>query len=358
MYIAPTNAIQHVHSLSLKPGQIVRGKVLRHLDGGRIMTRVQSHSLVARTGVQVSVGDLLVMYVKKLHPKPQLQVLHRSGKSAGGAEGKREAGKLLTQLLDQNLPVSRSLYSALTGNRDSVSSQLSDWLIPLLREKPGFWQRMLYHAQLSSPDELQLAGEWLHSGSQLSAQLLQNRIMNLMPDLPQFSIAHLDLHSVKALMETVYGATGTQISFPEPLARHLRLWSGVNYFPWENSAWAGALLPFFLGEYAGLLGLSLWNPGDQRRSDKPARLALVGAFGEHDLFHGVFEYRTSDFAGVVEAGTPRLQRALEDHRNSFHKSLESSGYRNVAFRVNYTPGLTFDFTRLIPGVPATQTYQV
>jgi len=359
MFISPVTGMQpqRLNTLTLKPGQIVRGKVLRHLEGGRILTQVQNTSLVAQTSVQVSVGDLLVMYVKKLRPKPQLQVMRRAEQKGGNGIGRRNTGEFLTELLDENMPVSKSLFTILAGTEQPISADTEEWLVTSLKQNPAFWRRLLYHSNLSSLDELISAAEWFNSSTLASSSLFTNQLHGIMSRRIPDQLFSLNLQSVKAMIQADIPLASLSNAISKELGRHLHLWAEVNKMPWENKAWAGTIFPFVLGEQQGQIALSLWSPSGRSAAGQPNRLAIVVSVGNGNLLHGIFEYRTSDFAGVLEANSPSLHGHLEELRTDFHKSLESHGYRNIAFQMNYTPTLSFDYTGLLPEVPANKLYQ-
>jgi len=342
----------------LKPGQIVRGKVLRHLDSGKILAQVQNSSLVAETEIQVSVGDLLIMYVKKLGPKPHLQVMRRSEKKTSFAGTKQSSSKMLDAFLENNLPISRELMSALTAEDNSISQSERELVLSSLRKNPAFWRRLLWYSQNSSQQELLVAAQWEQSVSALTQSNLW----------ANGSGEELLLHSggevlnrsrvIQMFYDLMAGSMTLGVTQNRALQRHVHLWKAFQQLPWENNAWAGILAPAMFADTRGTLvgGLRRGDSGASAR--RPTQLSLFGLMEKWGIFYAKFEYRTSDFAGVLEVNDPGFYRLLNDDQPFFRGQMNSSGYQHLAFHLNYVPGLELDCSKILPPMPANQTFKV
>ncbi len=358
MYISPNLPVLSNTNFLLKPGQIVRGKVLRYLDGGKILTQVQNSTIVAETDIQVSEGELLLMYVKSLTPKPHLQVIRRVGKKINGSKQTKSSQKLLNTILKENLPISRELLNDLLSTANSVSSATQDAVLASLEKNPAFWQRLLWQMQISTLDELLLAIEWEQSASELqnlNIATLDNFVFEANYST-QKSITKVQ--TLELFLEQLTALTKVEVVSDSFIQRHINFLNAFQSLPWENSEWAGWLLPMMFADTRGLLLGSLWREHSAHRSDRPVQLSLLGSLETLGIFSAKFEYRTSDFAGVLEVSNPEFYRLLDDDRQFFHGRMSRSGYQHLAFQINYVPNLVIDYSKLLPGVPVSQKIKV
>jgi len=342
----------------LKPGQIVRGKVLRRLDDGKILAQVQSSSLVAETDIQVSVGDLLIMYVKKLGPKPHLQVMRRSEKKTSLAGTRQNGSKLLDAFLKNSLPVSKDLMLVLTSGDHSISQGDREMIISSLGKSPGFWRRLLWHSQISSPQELLVAAQWEQSVSALTQSDIWANISG--EELLSQSSGELPsgFRVIQMFYDLMIRGMTSGVTQNRTLQRHVHLWEAFQQLPWENNAWAGVLTPMMFADSRGTMVGGLWRGDSALNTGQPTQLSLFGLLEKWGFFYAKFEYRTSDFAGVIEVSNPELYRLLDNNQQFFRGQMNSSGYQHLAFQMNYTPGLELDCAKLMPGMPANQTFKV
>lgn len=358
MYISSAISSVSTNNVVLKPGQIVRGKVLRHLDNGKILAQVQSSSLVAETDIQVSVGDLLIMYVKKLGPKPHLQVMRRSEKKNSRAGTTQNSGKLLDIFLKNSLPISKELMVALTSGDNSISQSDREMILSSLGKNPDFWRRLLWHSQISSQQELLVAAQWEQSVSALAQSNLwangsgEELLLHSGGEVPNRS------RVIQIFYDLMAGSKTSGVTQNRTLQRHVHHWEAFQQLPWENNAWAGILAPALFADTRGALVGGLWRGDSASNAGQPTQLSLFGLLEKGGIFYAKFEYRTSDFAGVVEVSNPELYRLLDNNQQFFRGQMNSSGYQHLAFQMNFTPELELDCSKLMPGMPANQTFKV
>lgn len=339
----------------LKQGQLVRGTVKRHAGNGMILTEIKGRTLLASSTVSVRVGDELILKVRQLRPKPQLQVveaLNNHGDS-GRFSGLDQAFQFFWE---EDLPITDALWK-MTLNKDR-QNWTKQFLADVQRQTE-VWRRFLWNISFRTPDEVKLVQDWLSEVRRIFAPEVVERIVSGyfgggVPYDASGSLAGI----IADFTSWIRNLNGTESSWARALVAHEGHWQRIRSLHWERSQWYGGLMPFLFSDMEGLAATSIWNPAAAESLERPARLAFLACFKNGWTLHGLIEYRTKDVVGTIDVNSSVLKTRLEEQTGGFYRELSGKGYQDTFLRVEYDPAIAVDYRHLIPEKPTTQEYTV
>ncbi len=122
--------IKHLKS-RLQVGQLVKGRVIDILPGGKYLFRLQGLNLIAKSAVMLKMGAAIYAFVSEIHPKLVLKWAHGKNENARLKKGLKKLGISLNRLniliadtiLESDLPVSLESLNTAIG---MVSDELKE----------------------------------------------------------------------------------------------------------------------------------------------------------------------------------------------------------------------------------------
>jgi len=338
---------------SLKVGQLVKGTVKRHMGSGLILTRMKGQTLLASTNLGVRVGDELLLKVKRLRPKPKLQVLEilSSATSSGKLTGTHKA---FQQLWSKELPITAGLWNALM---QSGENRGNTELIRVMQDQPDLWRRLLWNIAFNSTRTAGEAHQWVKNAPKIFTVQMIGQIHH------HFAAPHSGPVDVNTLSRAIArfaewcrGLDPAAAAWKGLLKAHHLRWRTMRLLEWEGGYWYGGLFPSRYGDLPALNALSVWTPVGERSPERPKRLALLALFRNEWILHGVVEYRKQDVVGTLDVNSPEFEAALESETEQFRSALSGHGYRDINLWVHCDPSIGITYEGLIPEGPKTLQY--